>query len=273
MYKMNIKNAQSKAINGFLFHWSKPQSDSPYLLFIPGAWHGAWCFEHYFTYFHERGYNVASVDLPNRGGMPAGDNFNTLNIAHIAQTIKHAINSIDAIKIIVAVGHSMGALMAGQLASQSDYVRGLVLLAPSPNAQIQGAKKMPLVNPNTVVYMQDYHQTSLKFWPHITDKNEQKRLFFTLNGESPHLINERFGLTVHIPWQRGKCPALVLEAELENPEIHPPQQYRNVAHFYQPEYHLINGVAHCLMLGDTYKHSAVHIENWLNAKGIASLKD
>ena len=43
-------------------------SDHPPLLFVHGAWHGAWCWTTNFTdWFAERGYTSYAVDLSGHG--------------------------------------------------------------------------------------------------------------------------------------------------------------------------------------------------------------
>ena len=262
MYKIDLPNAQSKIVDGFLFHWVHQTDNAPYLFFIPGSGVGAWIFENYFNFFHPLGYNIAAVDLPNRGGMPAGDNFLTLSIETVAKTINKAITTIDDIDSIIVVGHSLGALMAGAVACQSSCIQGLVLLAPSPPGQLEGAKKLPLIDPTKPYISNDYENSKKNFYPHIDDKNITDYLFNNRNGESPHLVNERFGLTYHVPWVVGTCPALVIEAELENPITHPPQQDKKVAEFYQADYILIQNMGHNLMMGPNWQTPAGHIHKW-----------
>ena len=272
MYHIPLAGAQSKIVDGFLFHWVKQTAGAPYLFFIPGACHGAWCYENYFSYFHDLGYNVASVDLPNRGGMPAGDGFLTLSMDCIEKTVAKAIGSIDDIDSFIAVGHSLGALMAGLIAAKSPVVDGLILLTPSPPGQLEGALKIPLADPNTLHTFGGYESSTARFWPHIDDDDLTKDLYAKLTGESPHLMNERFGLTVHVPWTESKCPALVIEAELEDPQAHPQGQDEKVADFYQGDYIFMNNMGHCLTVGAGWQEGAEHIHNWCQKNKIFPLR-
>ena len=269
MYRIDLPHAQSKIVNGFLFHWVQQKANAPYLFFIPGACHGAWCYENYFQYFHNLGYNVASVDLPNRGGMPAGDDFLTLSMDRIEKTVAKAIDSIDDINSFIAIGHSLGALMAGLIAAKSPVVKGLVLLTPSPPGQLEGALKVPLLDPNKPHVFGDFDDVVERFWPHIDDTDLIQDLYGKLTGESPHIMNERYSLTVHVPWTQSKCPALVIEAELENPQAHPLGQDKKVADFYQGDYIFMKNMGHCLMVGNNWQDSATHIQDWLLKNNLA----
>lgn len=217
---------------------------------------------------------MASVDLPNRGGLPPWDSmdddaqhdFLTLSVDRIAATLALAIVTTPEINGFVAIGHSLGALMAGVLAARSDGVRGLVLLAPSPPGNMPHAQGLPpITDVKTPFKFTDYDLTVQKFWPDIDDEKTLKTLFATLNGESPTIINERYELTVSVPWPPHKCPALVIEAEWDNPKTHPPHQDKRVAEFYQGDYIFMPKTGHCLMVSPHWQDGANHIYNWLQS--------
>ena len=263
MYTINIENARQKIVDGFLFHWTQPQSDTPYLFFIHGGFHGAWCYENYYDYFYKRGYNIAAIDFPNRAGLPTGDDFLKLTVASVEKTITKALNSIDCIKDFVVFGHSLGALSAGQLAAISPHVQGLVLLAPAPPGQLKGTQKVPLIDSTQPFYMNDYEQARQRFWRHIDDDTLIQDMFAKLVGETPSLINQRYGLSAPIAWIPNKCPALVIEAGLEDSARHPPMQDKKVAKFYQADYIFMENMGHCMMVGPHWQSSAHPIEDWL----------
>src|SRR6476661_688640 len=46
------------------------------ILFVHGAWHGAWCWEeHFLDFFAERGHRVAALDLRGHGASPLRGRF------------------------------------------------------------------------------------------------------------------------------------------------------------------------------------------------------
>ncbi|HZG68660.1 MAG TPA: alpha/beta fold hydrolase, partial [Herpetosiphonaceae bacterium] len=47
----------------------RSQARSSPVLFVHGAWHGAWCWaEHFLDYFAERGYGAHALSLRGHGG-------------------------------------------------------------------------------------------------------------------------------------------------------------------------------------------------------------
>lgn len=44
----------------------KPKFKTP-ILFVHGAWHGAWCWENFIDYFGNNGFSCYELDLPCHG--------------------------------------------------------------------------------------------------------------------------------------------------------------------------------------------------------------
>ena len=264
MYSMPLDNSQSKQVDGFLFHWVTQCKDTPFLLFIHGSQHGAWCYENYYEYFYKLGYNIASVDFPGRGGVPQGDGFLDLSVEQVSKTLRKAMASIDDINSFVAIGHSLGSLSAGMVASEADNVCGLILLTPAPPAQVEGAQALPPVDTDTPKEVGDKDAVFARFWPHIEDQQLLDSLYAQLTPESPYLTNQRYNVSCHIPWTPSKCPALVIEASMDIPDTHPPMQDKKVADFYQADYIYMEDIGHCLMVGPNWEQSADYIRQWLH---------
>jgi pimeloyl-ACP methyl ester carboxylesterase len=43
------------------------------ILFVHGAWHGAWCWENFLPYFADRGYGAYAVSLRGHGASQGRD--------------------------------------------------------------------------------------------------------------------------------------------------------------------------------------------------------
>src|SRR3546814_6521354 len=76
----------------------------PTLLWVPGAFHGAWCYAHYLQFFAAQGVACAALDLPGHGGLPQAPGFTRLAIADLAACVMAACEHIGG-PVIVA-GHS-----------------------------------------------------------------------------------------------------------------------------------------------------------------------
>uniref|UniRef100_UPI0035E14769 alpha/beta hydrolase n=1 Tax=Streptomyces virginiae TaxID=1961 RepID=UPI0035E14769 len=119
----------------------------PGLLFVPGGYHGAWCYAHYLDYFARAGLPCAAVDVRGHGPLPRDANFIQAGVSDLAHDVVAALDALDGPTVIV--GHSVGALPA-LLAATQRPVAGIILMAPSPPGNLPGALALPPV-PEDVV--------------------------------------------------------------------------------------------------------------------------
>ena len=113
---------------------SKP-TRKPALLFVHGAYIGAWCWDVYFLrYFAERGFPSYAVSLRGHGASECEADYATLGIDDYAQDVERTVAALDT--PLVLIGHSMGGLvvtryLAQRTARETRTLAG-VLMAPVP---------------------------------------------------------------------------------------------------------------------------------------------
>jgi pimeloyl-ACP methyl ester carboxylesterase len=100
------------------------------LLFVHGAYTGAWCWDEYFLpWFSARGYPAYAVSLRGHGASPVSGPLDFAGLAdYVADTVEAAAQ-LDAPPILI--GHSMGGIVV-QRAARACKATGMVLLAPVP---------------------------------------------------------------------------------------------------------------------------------------------
>src|SRR5512145_1756851 len=102
------------------------------LLFIHGAWHGAWCWDEYFLeYFAAHGYATYALSLRGHGGSPERDRLRWLSVADYVADVAQVASILPAPPVIV--GHSMGGLVA-QKYLETHPAPAAVLMASVPPA-------------------------------------------------------------------------------------------------------------------------------------------
>lgn len=92
---------------------------------IPGAWHGAWCYEKITPILEQNGHTVYAVDLPGQGSdiQPISD----ISLQSYTDKICSVINQAN--EPVILLGHSMGGLAISQSAEYvPDKVKALVYL-------------------------------------------------------------------------------------------------------------------------------------------------
>lgn len=106
------------------------------LLFVHGAWHGAWCWEeHFLDFFADAGYESHAIDLRGHGDRADRLRRGT-RISDYVADLAAAVRSLDRAPVLV--GHSMGGLVV-QRYLEGRRLPAAVLLASVPVAGAWGA--------------------------------------------------------------------------------------------------------------------------------------
>ena len=113
-----------------------PESDKAPLLFVHGAWHGAWCWdEHFLDFFAGKGYRSLAVSLRGHGKSAAPKPMHFCSIADFVDDVDSVAKGLP--KRPVVVGHSMGGFVVQKYLESHD-APAAVLLASAPPRGIAG---------------------------------------------------------------------------------------------------------------------------------------
>lgn len=105
-----------------------------HIVMVHGAFAGAWCFDRFRPVFEHDGWICEAIDLPGHSG--AHDDAARLSLLRMRDylaALEERLRSFDEAPVLL--GHSMGAVLAQQLAARG-LARALVLLSPAPRAGI-----------------------------------------------------------------------------------------------------------------------------------------
>ncbi|ARP83713.1 alpha/beta hydrolase [Bordetella genomosp. 8] len=230
----------------------------PTLLFVPGAFHGAWCYAGYLEYFTSLDIACAALDLPGHGWLPQAPGFHRLGVRDFGACVTQAMDLIDG--PVVLAGHSMGALPALYAASQRETA-GVVLMAPSPPGNVPGARPIAPVPIGASRQPPGLDGVRQRFTGEMS-RHEVTAVATRLCPESAEAMNDRYLLRVHIPPEAIDAPGLCLEAGDDDPDRHPAGQDKAVADLYGFEYRLLPALPHCMMYARGWQESADAIREW-----------
>ena len=106
------------------------------LLFIHGAWHGAWCWENFLPYFAALGYAAHALSLRGHGG---SDGRSRLRWASAARDYVNDVAQVAARLPTppILIGHSLGGYVVQKYLEQHT-APAAILLAPLPIAGTRG---------------------------------------------------------------------------------------------------------------------------------------
>jgi pimeloyl-ACP methyl ester carboxylesterase len=103
---------------------SRATSSRRPIVFVHGAWHGAWCWAALQAALDERGLASYAIDLPGHGAstLPAGDLHGDAD--HVADVLDHL-----TLTDVVLVGHSYGGAVITDVAKDRGDIAHLVYVA------------------------------------------------------------------------------------------------------------------------------------------------
>lgn len=101
------------------------------VVFIHGAWHGAWCWDQWIKLFKEQGFeNTIAVELRGHG-YKAGS-FERARLKNYVQDVETIISKIEGSPILI--GHSLGCTVIRHLKNHERFT-ATTLLAPIPGSR------------------------------------------------------------------------------------------------------------------------------------------
>jgi pimeloyl-ACP methyl ester carboxylesterase len=248
-------------------------SHSTPLLFIHGAWHGAWCWENFLPYFAKHGYEVHTLSLRGHGQSDGREKIRWYSTQNYVADIVQIVNGFNQPPVLI--GHSMGGYLTQKYLETHQAPAG-VLLASIPTAGILGMtlrfmKRRPWATIKTLLLMNPWYLVNSPelvkegFFSDDFPDEEIARLFPQIQPESFRVSLETTVLSLPKP-QRVKTPLLVLAAE--NDRVFTLAEEHATAKAYNTEPHIFPHMAHDMMLEQDWQKVADKIIEWLTGRGL-----
>ena len=244
------------------------RASRPPLLFVHGAYAGAWCWdEHFLRYFAARGHDAWAVDL--RGHGEHADDAGWASLDDYVADVLHAAAAIG--EPAVLVGHSMGAIVV-QRAWREARAVALALLAPVPLQGLLGSSLMLALNDPEIFNEINKLQIGAAlpvatellaraiFSPQLPAP-EVRRHLRRMRAESQRAL-------IDLSWpqqfsiERATVPVRVFGAQLDR--LFPPQTIGDTARWHGGTAEIISGLAHAMMLDANRERAAARLAAWLD---------
>lgn len=119
---------------------SKPRLAPP-LVFVHGAWHGAWCWEdHFLDYFADLGFACYALNFRGHGASQGARDVRFCRVRHFVADLEEAIASIGAEPILV--GHSLGGFVVQKYLEKNSARLGVLLASIPPRGGFRMVKSL-----------------------------------------------------------------------------------------------------------------------------------
>lgn len=254
----------------------EPQTDphpTP-ILFVHGAWHGAWCWaEHFLPYFAEHGYASLALSLRGHGTSPGRERLRRTRIADYVTDVAQVVSQLP--KPPILVGHSMGGLIV-QKYLETHSAPAAVLLASVP---VMGVVKttlrtamnhpLPFLKANLTWSLYPIIGTPTltreAFFSMDMPAEQLDRYFVRMQDESYPAFLDMMVFNLPRP-KKVAVPLLVLGAA--NDTIFHPDEVEATARAYHTQAEFFPNMAHDMMLEAGWQSVADRILSWLTEQNL-----
>jgi non-heme chloroperoxidase len=238
------------------------------LLFVHGAYVGAWCWDEYFLpYFAQAGYASYAVSLSGHGGSRGRQYLDTLSIADYVCDIAEVVAELPSPPVLV--GHSMGGMVVQKYLEKACAPAAVLMCAVPPQGLWASAVALAFRKPSL---MQELNRLlgggqvaaetlsdALFAQPLAADK--LRRYFRLMQPESHRAIWDMTLFDLPRPSRMNVPPMLILGAEHD--QLMPSSLVEMTGRSYGVDAEIFPGMGHGLMLERDWQRVAERILLWL----------
>ncbi len=246
---------------------------APPLLFVHGAWHGAWCWEeHFLPYFAERGFAAYALSLRGHGASEGRANLRWARVADYVADVAQVARDLPSAPIVV--GHSMGGGVVQRYLEEHHAPAGVLLAALPPAGALATTLRIATRHPWIFARM----NFGLTLYPLVETAALVREAFFSagLSDEAVAHFADRMQDESYLGFldmvafarprpKRVKTPLLVLGGAEDR--IFLPKEVAATASAYGIEPVMFAGMAHDLMLEPGWQAVADRMIEWIRGLG------
>ncbi|BAL26613.1 alpha/beta hydrolase [Azoarcus sp. KH32C] len=245
----------------------EPRSSTP-LLFIHGAYTGAWCWsEHFLPYFAQAGYTSYAVSLSGHGASRRAGVLDAFSIDDYVRDIAEVVARLPSPPVLI--GHSMGGMVVQKYLERAQVPAAVLLCAVPPQGLMGSAIGLMLSKPNLLNDLNrilngghpdpDGLRDALFHQPIGVDT--LMRYYALCQPESHRAIWDMTFFNLPLPALMHRPPMLVVGAEHD--QLIPPAQVMMTAATYGEQARIIPGMGHGVMLEHDWRMVADLLAAWL----------
>lgn len=248
-------------------------SHSTPLLFVHGAWHGAWCWEeHFLDYFAQQGYAAHALSLRGHGSSAGRERLRWTRLAEYVADVAQVAGQLPQTPVVI--GHSLGGGVVQKYLETHAAPAGILLASVPPAGVLATTLRLAARHPLEFIKL----NLTLSLFPLVATPRLAQDLLFSenlfeekviayakrLQDESYLSFLDLLILNLARP-QRVTTPILVLGAT--NDAIFHPNEIQATARAYHTQAVIFPDMAHDMMLEAGWQKVADRMLGWLTEQG------
>ena len=246
------------------------------LLFIHGAFTGAWCWEeHFLPFFAEAGYAAHALSLSGHGSSRGREKLDTLSIADYVDDVREVVEQLPTPPVLI--GHSMGGFVVQKYLEQHAAPAAVLMCTVPPQGMMGVAFNALFARPALLSNLNDmmaggqasYESLREALFAQEVTQDDLKRFYHLAQPESHRAIWDMtlFNLpsasriVENLASIAARPRLLVIGAEHDH--LMPASTAQMTARTYGVEAEIFPGMGHGLMLERDWRIVAARILVWM----------
>lgn len=240
----------------------------PPLLFVHGAYTGAWCWdEHFLPFFARHGFDAHAVSLSGHGQSEGRESLDRLRLADYVDDVAQAVAGLRVPPVLI--GHSMGGLVVQKYLERAMVPAAALLCAVPPHGLAPSALSMLMQRPGLLVTLNailagrepalDHVREALFHQP--VDDATLTRYVRRCQPESVRALWDMTAFDLPSARRIQRVPLLILGAEHDR--LIPPGEVEATGRALGTPAEILPDFGHALMLEPGWEQAARRILEWL----------
>ena len=249
------------------------------LLFIHGAFTGAWCWEeHFLPFFAAAGFAAHALSVSGHGGSRGREQLDTLSIADYVDDVREVVEQLPTPPILI--GHSMGGFIVQKYLEQYAAPAAVLMCTVPPQGMMGVAFNALFTRPTLLNNLNDmmaggkasYESLREALFAQEVTLDDLKRFYHLAQPESHRAIWDMTLFSLPSTSQilknllAGEAPPRLLVLGAEHDHLMPASTAQMTARTYGVEAEIFPGMGHGLMLERDWRLVAERIKTWITER-------
>ncbi|MCV6637799.1 alpha/beta hydrolase [Candidatus Albibeggiatoa sp. nov. NOAA] len=256
-----------------LSHLPSQSSQKPPLLFVHGAFSGAWCWDEYFLpYFAKQGYPAYAVSLRGHGESEGKAQLSLTTLADFVSDVEQVTKEFDQPPILI--GHSMGGMVVQKYIEAHPSTAAILMNTVPPSGLSMSMFYMAMSSPFLLIQLGLIQGAS----PAFASPEMIKQALFSNDDVSDDILQKflshwhgeaQLAVAEMLHWKLtpSKTPTVPMLVLGAGKDVFFPQSNTCLtAHHYHADWHTFQNLAHAMMLEKDWQSVADYILDWLKTK-------
>jgi len=247
------------------------ESDRPTVLFVHGAYAGAWTWaEHFMPHFAARGFPSYAVSLRGHGESAGRDSLEWHSLRDYVDDVEETIDALEEAPVLI--GHSMGAMVAMKYLERAAVPAAAFLAPVPPQGLFSASLALAFARPGLFAELNgllssgraslDAMHKALFAGPVPADK--LLGYYARFQRESPRAIWDMTFFNLPQRWRMQRAPMLALLAERD--ALFPSDQSLAGFGAFGVEAEVLDELGHAMMLEPGWQRAADRLLEWLGGQ-------